>query len=106
MTQSTFIDLHPNEYIEGFPYYPFEVNLDKCLGICNAMNDLSNKICVSNKRKDFNLSAFDMITEINESNTLTKHISCEWNVNASLIVANVARIKRITKISLWVENTE
>ena len=35
------------------------------------------KICVPNKTEDLNLSVFNMITEINESEILTKHISCE-----------------------------
>ena len=30
-----------------------------------------------NKIEDLNLSAFNMITEINELKTLTKHISCK-----------------------------
>ena len=41
------------------------------------MNDLSNKECVPNKIEDLNLSVFNTITGINESKTLTKHISCE-----------------------------
>ena len=45
---------------------------------CNTPNDLSNKVCVPNKTEDLNLSVFNMITRINESKTLTKHISCEY----------------------------
>ena len=75
--QPTFINLHPNEYSQEFHYYPFTVKLDKCVGSCNTLNDLSNKVCVPNKTEDLNLSVFNMITGINESKTLTKHISCE-----------------------------
>ena len=38
---------------------------------------LLNKVCVPNKTEDLNLSVFNMITGINESETLTKHISCK-----------------------------
>ena len=76
--QPTFINLHPNEYSQEFHYYPFTVKLDKCVGSCNTLNDLSNKVCVPNKTEDLNLSVFNMITGINESKTLTKHISCEY----------------------------
>ena len=31
-----------------------------------------------NKTEDLNISVFNMITEINESKILTKHISCEF----------------------------
>ena len=77
MTQPTLINLYSNEYSQEFHYYPFAVKLDRCAGSCNTLNDLSNKVCVPNKTEDLNLSVFNMITGINESKTLTKHISCE-----------------------------
>ena len=52
------------------------VKLDKCVGSCNTINDLSNKECVPNKIKDLNLSSFTMISGIIELKTLAKHISC------------------------------
>ena len=88
--QRTIIVLHSNKYIQGLHYYTFSVNLDICVGSCNTLNDLSNKVCVPNKTEDSNLSVFNIITEKNESKTLTKHISCEckgkfdgrkWNSN-------------------------
>ena len=38
---------------------------------------LINKECVPNKREDLSLSAFNMITVINELKTLAKYISCK-----------------------------
>ena len=73
----TFINLHPNKYTQGFHYYPFTLKLDKYVGSCNTLNGLSNKVCVPNETEDLNLSVFNMITGINESKVLTKHISCE-----------------------------
>ena len=57
----------------------FMIKLDRCIGSCNTLNDLANKLCVPNKTdlKDLNLSVFSMNTGINESKTLTKHIACE-----------------------------
>ena len=43
MTEPTLINLHPNEYSQEFHYYLFAVKLDRCLGGCNTLNDLSNK---------------------------------------------------------------
>ena len=77
MTQPTLINLHPNEYSQKFHYYPFAVKLDRCVGSCNALNDFFNKICIPNKTEHLNLSVLNKITEINESKTLTKHISCK-----------------------------
>ena len=75
--QPTLINLHPNKYSQEFHYYPFTVKLDRCVGSCNTLNDLSNKVCVPSKTEDLNLGVFNMITGINEPKTLTKHISCE-----------------------------
>ena len=44
MTQPTIINLHPNEYSQELHYYPFVVNLDSCLGSCNTLNGMSNKV--------------------------------------------------------------
>ena len=77
MTQPTLINLHPNKYSQEFHCYPFSVKLDRFVGSCNTLNDLSNKVCVPNKTEDLNLSVFKMITGINELKTLTKYISCE-----------------------------
>ena len=56
--QPTLINLHPNECRQEFHYYPFAVKLDRCGG-------------------SLNLSVFNMNAGVNESETLTKHISCE-----------------------------
>ena len=67
MIQITLINFYPNEYIQGLHSYPFAVNLDRCVGSCNTLNDLSNKICVANKIEDLNISVFNIITGITES---------------------------------------
>ena len=77
MTQPTLINLYPYEYSQEFHYYPFSVKLDRCVGSCNTINDLSNKLCVPSKTEDLDLSLFNIVTGINESKTLTKHIPCE-----------------------------
>ena len=77
LIQTTLINLHPHEYSQEFPYYPFAVKLDRCVGSCNTLNDLSNNAYVPNKTENLNLTVFNMITGINESKTLTRHIACE-----------------------------
>ena len=39
-------------------------------------------VCVPKKTEYLNLHVFNMISGINESKTLTKHTSCNWNVNS------------------------
>ena len=76
MTRPTLINYYPNEYSQEFHYHPFAVKLNICVGSCNTLNDLSNKVCIRKKTEDLNLSVFNMITGINGSKILTKHISC------------------------------
>ena len=65
MPQPTLINLNPNEYIQEFHYYPFIAKLDRSVGYCNTLNDLSDKACAPNKTKDLNWSVFITITGIN-----------------------------------------
>ena len=52
------------------------------------MNDLSNKVCISNKTEDLNLGVFHMITRLDEPTTLTKHVSCECKFNEAKYKSN------------------
>ena len=63
MVEPTLINLHPNEYSQEFHYYSFAVKLDRSVGSCNTLNDLSNKVCVPNKTKDFNLCVLEHINK-------------------------------------------
>ena len=42
-----------------------------------ALNDLSSRVCVPHETEDLNLPVFNMLTRINKSKRLTKHISCK-----------------------------
>ena len=105
------INLDPNEYSQELHYYPFTAKLGRCNGSCNTLNDLSNKVYVPNKTEDLNLNPFNMITGINESKPLTKHMSCKFickfdgkniiqinggiTINFDVSVKNVMYVKKI-----------
>ena len=76
MIQPTLTNLHLNEYSEKFNYYPFAVELDRCVGSCNTLNDLYNKILFQTKQNLY-LGVFNKNTGINESKILTKDIACK-----------------------------
>ena len=65
MTRPTLIDFNPDEYNQGLHYYPFMVNLDRCIGSCNSFDDPSSRKCVANKTEDVNLNVFNMIKKTN-----------------------------------------
>ena len=79
--QPTLINLHPSECNQQLHYYSFVAKLDKCVGSCNTLNDLSNRVYVPDKIEDLNVHVFNIITGKNESKMITKDISCECNVD-------------------------
>ena len=62
--------------VKKFTTIHFRLNQIDALKVVILL-DLSNKVCVPNKTDGLNISVFNMITGINESKILTKHISCE-----------------------------
>ena len=40
MTQPTLTNLHPSEYIEALRYYLLAINLDRCIGSYNTLDDI------------------------------------------------------------------
>ena len=89
---SYYYEFTSNEYTQVLRYYPISVNSNRCVWSCNTLNDLSNKVCVPNETEDLNPSVFNMITGINESKTLAKHILSEYKCN--LMEESVNKIKR------------
>ena len=85
-TQPTLLNLHPYEYSQEFHCYPFSVKLDRCSRSCNTLIDISNKVCTPNKREDLNLSVFNIITGINKSKTLTKHLLCKCRFDGKNVI--------------------
>ena len=71
------INVHPNEYSQELHYYLFAFELDRFVGSCNSLNDLSNEVCVPNKIGHLNIHIFNMLRGMNELKMLTKHISYE-----------------------------
>ena len=60
MNRPTLIDLNPNQHNQGLFYHVFMVNLEKCNGSCNTLDDLSGKMSVLIKTKNVNF--FNIVT--------------------------------------------
>ena len=117
---TTLINLHPNGYIQEIHYYPFAIKLDRWVGSCNTVNDLSNKVFVPNKTEYLNISIFNMIAGINELKTLTQHMSCKCKcrfdgrnliqingritINVDVNVKNVMYVEKCNYVIVKMEN--
>ena len=67
------VSWNPEKFNHGLHYYQFIANLNGCNGSCNASDDPSSRICVSNKTENVNINDFNVITRINESKSLTEN---------------------------------
>ena len=76
------IDLNPNE----LHYYPFVLSLARYNESYNTLDDLSSRICVSNKTEDVNLNVFNMITRMSQN--IKKNISCDCKSKLDSIKCN------------------
>ena len=63
MIQPTLINSDPNKYNQELHYYPFVVKVDRCVGVNNTLNELSNIVCVPYKTEGLNIHAFNVITK-------------------------------------------
>ena len=68
MNRPTFIHLNPVE----LNYYLLMISLYKYSESCNAIDDLSTKICLPRDTK--RVKVFNMIARINQTKALVKHI--------------------------------
>ena len=66
MFQPLLINLHPHEYSQELHHYSLAKKLNICVGSCNTLNKLSNKVCVPSKTEYLNTHVVNMITGINE----------------------------------------
>ena len=74
MARLALVNLNPGEYNQRLCYYQFIVNSDRCNIIYDTLDDASRQIRVPNKIEDVNLKVFNVITQINESKTMPKHM--------------------------------
>ena len=78
----TLTHLNPVE----LKYYPFTISLNICTG---SFNILSPKICVPKETRDVNDKAFNMITNKNDAEVMTEHISCDCKCKFNNTVCNL-----------------
>ena len=99
MIQPTVSNVHPNQYSQGLRYYPFVIlcihlfKLNRFVGSSNTLTDLSNRVCVPNKREDLSLNVFNIIKGINKSKTLTKYASCKCECKFDGRKCNLRKMK-------------
>ena len=80
-TRPSLIDLNADEQ----RYYPFVLSFDRRNGSCDTLDDLnemifdmSDRLCVPNKKEKVNVEVVSMISRNNELKLTVKSTSCDF----------------------------
>ena len=65
--------LDVNEGVCEALFYPYNVQVNKCSGSCNTLNDPMSRICVPNIIKNVNIKVYKFLIRLNE--TIIKNVN-------------------------------
>ena len=69
--------LDVNEGVGEALFYPYNVQVNKCSGSCNTLDDPIKKLCVTNVIKGLNMKVYNFLTMLNETRNVSWHKSCK-----------------------------
>ena len=59
--------LNVNEGVGEALFYPYNVQVNKCSGICNTLDDPMARICVPKIIKNINMKVYNFLMRLNET---------------------------------------
>ena len=75
MSRPKILDV--NEGVGEALFYPYNVQVNKCSGSCNTLDNLIEKLCVSNAIKGLNIKVYNFLTMLNETRNVLWYDSCK-----------------------------
>ena len=69
--------LDVNEGVGEALFYPYNVQVNKCSGSCNTLDNPMEKLCVPNVIKGVNMQVYNFLTMLNETRNVLWHESCK-----------------------------
>ena len=85
------IDVNNNEPV----FYPYSIEVYKCGGSCNNINDPCAKLCVPNIVKSVNVRVFNLMLNINETRRIIWHETCKYVCRLTSSVCNSRQLWNI-----------
>ena len=78
--------LDVNEGICEVLFYPYNVQVNKCSGSCNTLDNPMTKLCVPNVIKGVNMQVYNFLAMLNETRNELWHESCKcfFKLNSSI----------------------
>ena len=75
MPRSKILDV--NEGVDEALFYPYNLQVNKCSGSCNTLDNPMAKLCVPNVIKRVNMQVYNYLMRLNETRNVLWHESCK-----------------------------
>ena len=69
--------LDVNEGVDEALFYPYNVQVNKCSGSCNMLDNPMAKLCVPGIVKRVNMQVYNYLMRLNETRNVLWHESCK-----------------------------
>ena len=83
-TRTKIININNNEPV----FYPFSINVNKCSGSCNNINDPYANLCVPDVVKNINVKVFNLMSWSNQTKHIEWHKTCKCKCRSNSSVCN------------------
>ena len=84
--------LDVNEGVGEALFYPYNVQVNKCSGSCNTLDDPMARICVPNIIKNVNMKVYNFLMRLNETRNVLWYKSCKCVCKLNSSVCNNKQI--------------
>ena len=84
--------LNVNEGVGEALFYPYNVQVNKCSGSCNTLDDPMARICVPKITKNINIKVYNFLMRLNETRNVLWHESCKCVCRLNSSVCNSKQI--------------
>ena len=84
--------LDVNEEVGEALFYPYNVQVNKCSGSCNTLDNPMSKICVPNSIKSVNMKVYNFLMRLNQTRNVLSHESCKCMCKLNSSVCNSKQI--------------
>ena len=83
--RTEIIDINNNEPLL---FYPYSIEVNKCSGSCNNINDPYSKLCVPDVVKNINVKVVNLKSRTNEERHIKWHGTCKFKCRLNRSVCN------------------
>ena len=87
--------LDVNEGVGEALFYPYNIQVNKCSGSCNTLDNPMAKLCVPNVIKGINIQVYNFLTMLNETRNVLWHESCKCVLDHKNCVCKIKLVGRI-----------